>query len=262
MCGIAGKIFFGNKDVDKGEELPLIKKTLSMLYHRGPDDEGYIIDRNVWLGATRLAILDLSSAGYQPLVNEDKSLYLVFNGEIYNYLELKDKLKGRHKFKSQTDSEVLLHLYEDYGVECLKYLRGMFAFAIWDRRKRELFIARDRLGKKPVKYYYNDKFFIFASELKAFIDHPGVSKEIDWEAIDEFLTCRYVPSPKTGFKNVWKLPPAHYMRVKSNGEIVMKKYWQVDFSQKLALSEQEWQKLIYDKLLESVRLRLQSDVPL
>ncbi|OGG26952.1 asparagine synthase (glutamine-hydrolyzing) [Candidatus Gottesmanbacteria bacterium RIFCSPLOWO2_01_FULL_39_12b] len=262
MCGIAGKIFFGNKDVDKSEELPLIKKTLSMLYHRGPDDEGYIIDRNVWLGATRLAILDLSSAGYQPLVNEDKSLYLVFNGEIYNYLELKDKLKGRHKFKSQTDSEVLLHLYEDYGVECLKYLRGMFAFAIWDRRKRELFIARDRLGKKPVKYYYNDKFFIFASELKAFIDHPNVPKEVDPIAIDLFLKMGYLPSPKTGFKHIHKLPPGHYLLVRPNRDVVVKRYWKYDFNERDDWTENEWKQVIEEKLIESVKFRLRSDVPL
>src|SRR3989338_121778 len=261
MCGIAGKIYFHWK-IEKVKEFPLIEKSLDKIHHRGPDDKGYYIDRNVWLGATRLKIIDLSPAGHQPFQNENKSLSMVFNGEIYNWKEIKGKLRKQHKFISHTDAEVLLHLYEEEGINCLKYLRGMFAFAIWDKTRKELFIALDRIGKKPVKYYYNDKFFVFASELKAFIDHPGVSKEIDWEAIDEFLTCRYVPSPKTGFKNVWKLHPAHYMRVKSNGEIVMKKYWQVDFSQKLALSEQEWQKLIYDKLLESVRLRLQSDVPL
>lgn len=262
MCGIVGKIYFQKNRIDPKKESSLIEKSLDILHHRGPDDKGFIIDKNVWLAATRLSIIDLSPSGHQPMSNEDGSLILVFNGEIYNYLELKKRLKKRHKFKSSTDTEVLLHLYEEEGINCLKYLRGMFAFAIWDNQKRELFIARDRIGKKPIKYFYNDKFFVFASELKAFIDHPDVHKEIDWEAVDEFLTYQYVPSPKTGFKNVWKLPPAHYMIVKSSGEVEIRQYWQIDFSQKLELNEKEWQEIICNKLKESVRLRLQSDVPL
>lgn len=262
MCGIAGKIYFHQKGFDKKKEIPLIKKTLEKLHHRGPDDSGYFINKNVWLGATRLSIIDPSPAGHQPMQNEDGSVMLVFNGEIYNHQEIKKHLTKRHKFLSNTDNEVLLHLYEEKGIECLDYLRGMFAFAIWDKRKQELFIARDRIGKKPVKYFYNDRFFIFASELKAFIDHPGVPKEIDWDAVDEFLTYQYVPSPKTGFKNIRKLPPAHYLIVKSNGEIVVKRYWQIDFSQKFNLSENEWCRLIEDKLKESIKLRLESDVPL
>lgn len=261
MCGIAGKFYFDQK-INRNDEIPLINNTLSKLNHRGPNDEGYFIDENIWIGATRLSILDLSPSGHQPMTCEDHSLYLVFNGEIYNYLELKKKLIKKHQFISNTDSEVILHLYEEYGVECLKYLRGMFAFAIWDKRKKELFLARDRIGKKPIKYFYNDKFFVFASELKAFISHPGIPRKIDWEAIDKFLAYQYVPSPKTGFKNIWKLPPAHYMIVKSNGQLIIKRYWQLNFSHKLDLSEDEWCKLILKKLKESVRLRLRSDVPL
>lgn len=262
MCGIAGKIYFHPHSFQKSTEISLIQKTLEKLHHRGPDDEGYFLDKNIWLGTTRLKIIDLSPAGHQPLQNEDKNLALVFNGEIYNYIELKKKLKARHTFISHTDSEVLLHLYEEYGIECLNYLRGMFAFAIWDRRKQELFLARDRLGKKPLKYFYNKNFFIFASELKAFIDHPGVPKEIDREAIDEFLSFGYVPSPKTGFGNIWKLPPGSYMFVRSNGEIEIKRYWQIDYSQKLAVSDEEWEERITQKLSESIKLRLRSDVPI
>lgn len=262
MCGIAGKIYFNNQGINKNKEFPFIQKTLEKLNHRGPDDSGYFIDENVWLESTRLSIIDLSPAGHQPMQNKEGSLTIIFNGEIYNYLELRKRFLSRYKFKSITDTETLLYLYEKFGTGCLKYLCGMFAFALWDSRKQELFIARDRIGKKPLKYFYNNKFFVFASELKAFIDHPGIPKEIDWEAVDEFLTYQYVPSPKTGFKNIRKLPPAHYMIVKSNGEIITKRYWQIDFTQKMDLSEYGWEKIITDKLRESVKLRLQSDVPL
>lgn len=262
MCGIAGKIYFKKQQINKDAEIPLIKKTLDVLHHRGPDDSGYVIDKDVWLGTTRLSIIDLSLAGHQPMRNEDGTLLLIFNGEIYNYKEIKKHLTRRHKLVSETDSEMLLHLYEEKGIRCLKYLRGMFAFAIWDKKKQELFIARDRIGKKPIKYYYNNKFFIFASELKAFINHPDITKEIDWEAVDEFLTYQYVPSPKTGFKNIWKLPPAHYMIVKPGGKIIIKRYWQIDFANKLDLADYQWEEAIENKLRESVKLRLQSDVSL
>jgi len=262
MCGIAGKIYFQQKELTRERELPLIQKTLEKLYHRGPDDSGYIIDKNIWLGATRLAIIDLSPSGHQPMKNEDDSLFLVFNGEIYNYKELKRKLRKRHKFISQTDSEVVLHLYEENGIDCLKFLRGMFTFAIWDSKRSHLFLARDRLGKKPLKYYYNDKFLIFASELKAFIDHPGVPKEIDWAAVDEFIAYQYVPPPKTGFMNIWKLPPAHFMMVNADGRLKTHKYWDLDFGSKLHLAEPDWKENILSKLTESIKLRLKSDVPL
>jgi len=260
MCGIAGKIKFKGS-IDRTTELPKIKETLEVLRHRGPDDQGYYLDERVWLAATRLAILDLSSAGRMPMSNEEGNLQMVFNGEIYNYLELRKKLRG-HRFVSQTDSEVVIHLYEDYGLDCLGFLRGMFALAIWDERKGQLFLARDRIGEKPLKYFFNSQFFIFASEIKAFIEQPGVPKEMDFEAIDEYLTMEYVPSPKTGFKNIYKLPPASYMVVSTNGEISCKRYWELDYSQKVKMSEEEWEEAIVDKLTESVRLRLQSDVPL
>lgn len=262
MCGIVGKVVFGNKIIDKNSEIPEIEKSLDILKHRGPDDHGYFIDENIWLGATRLSIVDLSPAGHQPLQNENGNLTLVFNGEIYNYKELKKKLIKKHRFKSNTDSEVIIHLYEDLGVECLSYLRGMFAFAIWDSLKEELFIARDRIGKKPIKYFFNHNFFIFASELKAFINHPGIPKEIDWLAVDSFLSYQYVPYPFTGFRNIFKLPPAHFMVVKPTGEIKIEKYWDLDFNEKLNISEVEWEEKIELKLKESIEFRLQSDVPL
>lgn len=260
MCGIVGKLYF-NKD--KGIYEKEIREMTKILVHRGPNDEGIFLDGNLGLGHCRLSIIDLSPAGNQPMPNEDQTIWLVFNGEIYNFQELRKILEKKgHQFKSKTDSESIIHLYEDYGPNCLNYLQGMFAFAIWDRKKRELFLARDRVGKKPLKYYFDSNVFIFASELKAILKNSEVKKEIDFEAIDEYLTYQYVPSPLTGFKNIKKLPPAHYLIVKENGEIEIKKYWQLDFSQKWNLSEKEWQEKIVEKLKEAIRLRMVSDVPL
>jgi asparagine synthase (glutamine-hydrolysing) len=258
MCGIFGKLFFEKTKIEKEE----YKKCLNEISHRGPDDEGFYVDENIILGSKRLAIIDLSEAGHMPMTNENGRFWLVFNGEIYNFLELKKKLEKNHKFKSKTDSEVLLHLFEEKGIDCLKYLRGMFAFAIWDKKEKILFLARDRVGKKPLKYYFNNKFFIFASELKAILKDNGVPKEIDWGAIDEYLTYQYVPSPKTGFKNIFKLEPAHYLLVFSDGKIKKERYWDLDFSKKLNFSEKEWIEAIEEKLRESVKIRLISDVPL
>lgn len=261
MCGIAGKISF-NQKINHAHERPTIDRVLQRLNHRGPDDQGFYLSGNCWLASTRLSIIDLSSRANMPLKNEDGSIILVFNGEIYNYLELKKDLEKKHKFMSNTDSEVLVHLYEDYGIDCLQYLRGMFAFAIWDEKKQRLFLARDRIGKKPLKYYLNSQYLIFASELKALFDFPGVPKEVDYEAIDQFINMEYVPSPKTGFKDIYKLPPASYLLVNTKGQITCIKYWQLNYQNKLELSENEWEEWIIGKLKESVKLRLQSDVPL
>ncbi len=258
MCGIAGKLYFKEKKVTPEE----IKKMTDAISHRGPDDEGIFVRENVGLGHRRLSIIDLSAAGHQPMSDEEGKIWIVFNGEIYNFLELREKLeKEGVKFRSKTDTEIIIHLYKKYGVKCLNYLRGMFAFAIWDEFKKELFIARDRLGKKPLKYYFDDHVFIFASELKAVLPNTEVKKEIDFEAIDEYLTYQYIPHPKTGFKNIWKLEPAHYLIVK-NGRVIKEKYWDLDYTKKLDYSEEEWEEIILNKLKEAVRLRLISDVPL
>lgn len=258
MCGIFGKLFFEKTKIDEKD----YEDCLNELKHRGPDDSGFYIDENIILGSTRLAIIDLSPAGHMPMSNEDGRFWIVYNGEIYNFLELKKDLEKRHKFKSKTDTEVILHLFEEKGIDCLRYLRGMFAFAIWDKKEKKLFLARDRVGKKPLKYYFCDKFFIFASELKAILKDKEVKKEIDWGAVDEYLTYQYVPHPKTGFKEIFKLEPAHYMIVSLDKKIEAKRYWQLDFSKKLNLSEKEWMEAIEEKLKEAVKIRLRSDVPL
>ncbi len=260
MCGIAGKIYFKQRQNITTDEVVAMTDTI---HHRGPNDSGIFIDQNVGLGHRRLSIIDLSSAGHQPMCSANQKTWITFNGEIYNYLDLRRELeKDGVKFQSHTDTEVIIYLYHKYGVDCLKKLRGMFAFAIWNKDTRELFIARDRIGKKPVKYFYNENVFIFASELKAILKNKEVAKEIDYSAIDQYLTFGYVPSPKTGYKNIYKLEPASYLLVRENGEVIKKEYWDINFSQKLDLSENEWEDKVLNKLKESVKIRLMADVPL
>lgn len=259
MCGIAGKINFNQK---KPVQKELIRKMCSVMNHRGPDDEGIYVYKNIGLGHKRLSIIDLSSAGRQPMSNENNTVWIVFNGEIYNFQELKKNLiKKGHKFKSSSDTEVIIHLYEDYKEKCLDYLRGMFAFAIWDEKNQTLFLARDRIGKKPLVYYRDSKSLLFASEINSLLCDKTLKKEINYEAIHYFLNFRYIPFPLTAFKNIQKLPPAHYL-ICQNGEIKIHQYWKLDFTKKLNLSEKEWQSEILDRLNESIKLRLVSDVPL
>jgi asparagine synthase (glutamine-hydrolysing) len=260
MCGIVGKLNFNKAHfVSEG----LINEMTKTISHRGPDNRGIFIEKNIGLGHSRLSIIDLSPAGHQPMCDNGEKIWIVFNGEIYNYLVLKKELEKQGIiFKSKTDTEIIIYLYKKYGIDCLKYLRGMFAFAIWDKEKKQLFLARVRVGKKPLKYYHDKNCFIFASELKAILKNSEVKKEMDCDAIDEYLTYQYVPHPKTGFKNIWKLEPAHYLMVKENGEIIKQRYWHLDYSQKLNLSEYEWKEKIFEKLKESVRMRLVSDVSL
>ncbi|MCX6732988.1 MAG: asparagine synthase (glutamine-hydrolyzing), partial [Candidatus Roizmanbacteria bacterium] len=258
MCGIFGKMYFHKKI----NESPMLIDCLDTLTHRGPDDSGIYEDKCIFLGSKRLSIIDLSNAGHMPMSNKKKNLRIVFNGEIFNYLELRKTLLKKHHFHSNTDTEVVLQLFEKMGPSCLNELRGMFAFAIWNSDSGELFIARDHLGKKPLKYYADNNYFIFSSELKAILKDPSISKEIDPIAVDEFLTYQYVPSPRTGFKNIYKLEPAHYLIVKKDGNILKKRYWKPRFFPKLTLSENESKKYVLDELKNSVKMRLRSDVPL
>jgi asparagine synthase (glutamine-hydrolysing) len=258
MCGIFGKIYFHRKK----NESKMLVNCLNTLAHRGPDDSGIYEDNNAFLGSTRLSIIDLSTAGHMPMYNKKKNLWIVFNGEVFNYLEIRKTLEKKYIFSSNTDTEVVLHLFEEKGPACLNELRGMFSFAIWDARKKELFLARDHLGKKPLKYYIDSDSFIFSSELKAILKDPSIPREIDPIAIDEFLTYQYVPSPRTGFKNIFKLEPAHYLIVKKDGEVVKKRYWQPQFLPKLTVSEQELKEMVLCELKNSVKMRLRSDVPL
>lgn len=262
MCGICGIIEYTSNSALKEDT---IRRMCSQMQHRGPDDEGtYLYQReiSVGLGHRRLSIIDLSTAGHQPIFNEDKTVFVVFNGEIYNYKMLRKELKGKgHVFRSHTDTEVLVHLYEEYGAECVKYLRGMFAFALWDEKKKELLLARDRLGKKPILYYHNNAKFCFASEFTALLASGLIENQICHTSIDEYLTYGYIPAPFTIYKNVFKLPPAHMLILKDN-EVTIGPYWRLDYTNKIDISEHNAAEEILRLLKESVRLRLYSDVAL
>lgn len=259
MCGIVGKVYVDQKRrVTEAE----ITRMCQAVKHRGPDDQGVVTLGQVGLGNRRLAVIDLSPAGHQPMATPDKKVWITFNGEIHNFLELRKRLERQGvRFRTHTDTEVILVLYQKYGERCLKYLRGQFAFAIWDEKKKELFAARDRLGINPFKYYYDGKRFLFASELKAILTDDSVPREPDYQAIDEYLTYQYVPAPKTGFKGIAKLPAAHYLILK-DGKLTTRRYWDLSYEKKDDFSEEEWIERIRAKLDESVRLRMISDAPL
>ena len=258
MCGINGKIKLDMGQVSENE----ITLMNDALRHRGPDDSGIWIEKNIGFGHRRLSIIDLSDAGHQPMEFDD--LVIVYNGEIYNFLELRKELESKgYRFKSKTDTEVILASYKEWGTGCLDKFRGMFAFVIYDKSLNILFGSRDRFGKKPFKYYFDDGVFIFASELKAILTQEEVKTEVDWEAIDDYLTLQYVPHPKTGFKGIYKLPQAHYFILDlSTKKFEITRYWNLNYSKKMKLSEEEWIKLLDDALKESVKLRMISDVPI
>ena len=228
--------------------------------HRGPDDEGYYTSGPVGFGFRRLSIIDLS-LGHQPLSNEDNRVWIVFNGEIYNYQELRADLISRgHVFKTHTDTEVIVHLYEEFGEGCVQKLRGMFGFAIWDDRRETLFLARDRVGIKPLYYYLDDRCVVFGSEIKAILADPEVVPEVVPGMIDRFLSFYYVPGEETLFRNIFKLAPGSYMVIR-NGKAVTKQYWDLEFSP-TAQDEKAAEEKLIELLEESVRLHMISDVPI
>lgn len=259
MCAISGIAAFKGPGVQEAA----LRKMTGALRHRGPDDEGYFLDPKgkVALGHRRLSIIDLST-GHQPVFNEDGRLAVVFNGEIYNYLELRSELEKKgHRFSTRSDTEVILHLYEERGADCVERLRGMFAFALWDGRNDELFLARDRAGKKPIYYAVADGVFYFASEIQALYEIPEISKEIDDDAIDLYLTYSYIPSPYSIYRAIRKLPPAHYLRFNADG-LTVGRYWRPDYSRKIRIDYEEAKQELVRILSRSVELRLISDVPL
>jgi asparagine synthase (glutamine-hydrolysing) len=259
MCGIAGKIYFDRERFVASEEVRAMGSAMS---HRGPDGEGTWVDGNVGLTHRRLAIIDLSTAAGQPMCNEDESLWIIFNGEIYNFHELRQELeKQGHMFHTHSDTEVIIHAYEEYGHECLERLRGMFAFAIWDRRSHTLFLARDRVGKKPLFYFRGEDRFVFASEIKALLIDDTVQRQPDPVAIDHFLALGYVPGPRTAFLGIHKLPPAHWLEFR-DGQLKMGRYWKLRYRPKRKISTDDAIAEIHWHLGEAVRLRLASDVPL
>jgi asparagine synthase (glutamine-hydrolysing) len=256
VCGIAGKL---SARADVPEELAV--EMCATLRHRGPDSRGSFSDGRAALGIQRLAIIDVAH-GDQPIYSEDGSVVVVHNGEIYNYRELREDLVARgHRFATESDTEVIVHLYEDLGEDCVSELRGMFAFALWDRRRGRALIARDRLGKKPLFYTERDGELWFGSETKAIVRDPDVSREVDFAAIDRYLHYQYVPAPHSAFRALRKLPPAHAL-VWQDGSSTLRRYWKPTFAPKLEMPREELAELIRDELLEATRLRLRSDVPL
>jgi asparagine synthase (glutamine-hydrolysing) len=258
MCGICGVHFREGTGVDRGR----LKEANDLLAHRGPDDEGFFAEGPVGLAMRRLAIIDLNT-GHQPISYDGDNLTIVFNGEIYNFQALREELLARgHKFKTKSDTEVILALYKDLGPACVKKLRGMFAFAIWDRPRKRLFISRDRIGKKPLFYTEQPGYFAFASEIRSLFVWGGLSKEIDEEALDQYLSLQYIPSPRTIYAQVKKLPPGCSL-IHENGKVTVERYWDLPVGAKPVTTDvEEAKRLIVDKLKESVKLRMISDVPL
>jgi asparagine synthase (glutamine-hydrolysing) len=259
MCGICGVISTDRSERIDPHTVVAMRETL---HHRGPDQAGLYVAPGVGLGHRRLSIIDLRPEGRQPMANEDGSVLTVFNGEIYNFQSLRRGLIERgHRFRSNTDTEVIVHLYEDYGADCISYLRGMFALAIWDEPRRLLLLARDRLGKKPLFYRFNGTRLLFGSEPKAILSYPGVTAEPDLDAINDYLALGYVPSPFSAFKGLRKLPPAHTL-VFEDGKIRVERYWRLNYLPKLDIDEQEAGDEILRRLTEATRIRMISDVPL
>jgi len=244
-------------DVDR----VLLERMCAAIRHRGPDDDGFYLNGAVGLGMRRLSIIDVKG-GQQPIHNQDRSAWIVFNGEIYNHRQLRDQLeKLGHTFYTNSDTEAIIHAYDQYGADCPKHLRGMFAFAIWDERNQELFLARDRVGKKPILYAQVNGQLVFGSEFSALLQHPDISKDIDFEALNHYLSFMCVPAPLTAYQAIRKLEPGHSLRYRK-GEIRIQRYWQPDFSRKLDISEQEAGEQAIKILRDAVKVRLMSEVPL
>lgn len=256
ICGIAGEL--NNKKFYENT----MPKMLESLYHRGPDDEGVFKDKDIIFGARRLSIIDLVN-GHQPMSNEDQTLWIVFNGEIYNFLELRELLQKKgHIFKSRTDTEVILHLYEEEGPDCVRRLNGMFAFSIWDKKNTRVILARDRFGIKPLYYTFINNILVFASELKAILTFPEIRKEIDPAALDSYLSLEYVPSPKSILKNIYKLLPAHILIYK-NGDMDIKRYWSLESKDHTGpRDESDVKQALFSLLKKSVKGCSISDVPI
>src|SRR5712664_227299 len=259
MCGICGVYEYENH---VAVEPHVLEDMLGVIRHRGPDDSGVYFDKDVAIGMRRLSIIDLSG-GKQPISNEDGTIVTVFNGEIYNFHELREQLQSRgHTFATASDTEVIVHLYEDFGEECVQHLRGMFGFAVWDARRRKLFVARDRLGIKPLYYMQAGGRLIFASEIKAILEHPTAQVHLSTSALSNFLSLKYVPAPQTMFKGVSALPPGCSLSCDAHG-VKIRRYWDLSFASQSngQRSEAVYAEELEALLKECVKLHLVSDVP-
>jgi asparagine synthase (glutamine-hydrolysing) len=254
MCGICGEYNPAGVQYEK------LRCMLNVLAHRGPDDEGYYAHGSIGLGNRRLSVIDIKG-GHQPISNEDGTVWVVCNGEIYNFLKLREVLENQgHRFQTRTDIEVIVHLYEEYGENCVTRLDGMFAFAIWDQKRQKLILARDRIGQKPLYYSQVGEQFLFASEIKSILASSQHERELDNESIHHYLSLRFIPSPHTMIRNIMKVPPANYL-VFEDGKIEIVQYWNLDFSNKLDLGDEEYLDQLRMRLIEKVNSHLISDVP-
>src|SRR6202167_2551232 len=260
MCGICG-IFY--PDPRRHAERDTLAAMNAQIVHRGPDDDGFFVEGNVGLAMRRLSIIDLET-GHQPISNEDHRLWIVYNGEIYNHQQLRAELQARgHQYRTRSDTETILHLYEEYGAECVKHLRGMFAFAIWDRRERRLFIARDRLGIKPLYYRYDAGTFLFGSEIKTILAYPGVKAEFNRGTLAEYLAFGYLSGAETMYSGIQKLPPGHTLAIGEHGQLTIARYWDLSVTADPDPKPREYYVKTYRELLEQcVSSHLLSDVPL
>ena len=256
MCGISGILNYDQSNVNK----EVLDKMNQEMLLRGPDDSGHYIDGNCGIAMRRLSIIDLDS-GKQPIANETKTIHVVLNGEIYNYIELRKELEGLgHHFSTQSDTEVLVHLYEEYGTDSINHLNGMFAFAIWDSLEKKLWIARDRLGIKPLVYFEHSKGFVFASDLNALSVHPSFSKDLNIDSLLLYLNLAYFPTPQTIWKTAKKLPPGHWILIKNN-KIQVEKYWELKPKNTWAIDQNTFTEKVEQCFRESIEFRSRSDVP-
>ncbi len=258
MCGITGIYHYASEaPVDER----ILRRMTGVLEHRGPDDEGYHVVSRVGLGHRRLEVID-PEGGHQPIFNEDGTIAIVFNGEIYNYRELAEFLESRgHRLRTRSDTETVVHLYEEFGEACLSMLQGMFAFALWDERRGRMLLARDRLGKKPLYYAFFDGRLIFGSEIKALLEFPGISRRIDPTALADYLSYQYIPAPKSIYDGIKKLRAGHYLIVSGEG-LQDREYWDIDFSAAEEHDERSWCVLLLEALDRAVGSRMESDVPI
>ena len=257
MCGIAGIIRWDQRPVLEHE----IRAMCGAMVHRGPDDEGIYLGDGVAIGMRRLSIIDLAS-GHQPVSNEDGTVWVVFNGEIYNYRELRRQLQGRgHRFRTESDTETIVHLYEDYGPRCVEYLRGMFAFALWDTRRREILLARDRLGIKPLYYAERDGELLFASELKPILQVDTAGRSLSWEAVGHLFTFLATPPAQSILEGISKLEPARVAVGRQGRPLTITRYWDVAFTPNETATEAELVDELRERLTEAVVLHQVSDVP-
>ena len=259
MCGIVGVV----RPAGRAADGALLARMNEAILHRGPDEEGVYLRGRVGMAMRRLAIIDLAG-GQQPIANEDGTAWIVYNGESSNYRELQEALERRgHRFRSDCDTEAVVHAYEEWGADCPRHFRGMFAFAIWDERREELFLARDRVGKKPLLYAHRPGGdFVFGSEFRALLRHPEVGREVDREAIHHYLTLMCVPAPLTAYRDIRKLEPGHTLTLSRDGQVRTERYWQPDFNRKIKITEEEAGERAVELLREAVRVRLMSEVPL